>query len=187
MCDKIQLIIFFFIFTEDRSFEYPSQSFNSLQNSSYPSASSSAYHSSSSSSPRKDKSYSSQQKFHLNRSYPNTSNISDKRHSSHSFSTNQKQLYTNPQRSSVQNFNDDYLKNNTHLNTWSFLQQHDPSRYNNINKDRDYFHLRPDSLNTLRSREDDDDAATTTSGSYTLDHEEIDQELYPSQQKDLVV
>ena len=33
---------------------------------------------------------------------------------------------------------------------------------------------------------DDDDAATTTSGSYTINHEELDDDLYHAQ-KDLVV
>ncbi|KAL5012783.1 hypothetical protein ScPMuIL_011334 [Solemya velum] len=40
---------------------------------------------------------------------------------------------------------------------------------------------RQESLSTLRSREDDDDAATTTSGSYTINPEELNDDLYQLQ------
>ena len=65
--------------------------------------------------------------------------------------------------------------------SWDFLRQSQYPR-----KDKDYFNLRPESLCTLRSRDDDDDAATTTSGSYTINPEELEDDLYHAQ-KDLVV
>ena len=67
------------------------------------------------------------------------------------------------------------------------MHRENPSRYSNIPKDRDYFNLGPGSISTLRSRDDDDDAATTTSGSYTINPEELDEELGFKMQKDLVV
>lgn len=80
-----------------------------------------------------------------------------------------------------------YLDNSSkdmQYHSWDFLRQ---SAYAPFpRKDRDYFNLRPDSLSTLRSRDDDDDAATTTSGSYTINPEELDEDLFHAQ-KDLVV
>lgn len=80
-----------------------------------------------------------------------------------------------------------YLDNSSkdlQYHSWDFLQQSAYAQY--PRKDRDYFHLRPESLSTLRSRDDDDDAATTTSGSYTINPEELEDELFHAQ-RDLVV
>lgn len=96
----------------------------------------------------------------------------------------------NPSANSVNNnlsTSQTYLDNNSkdmQYHSWDFLRQ---SAYSQMpRKDRDYFHLRPESLSTLRSRDDDDDAATTTSGSYTINPEELEEDLFHAQ-KDLVV
>ncbi|OWF41280.1 protocadherin gamma-B5-like [Mizuhopecten yessoensis] len=74
----------------------------------------------------------------------------------------------------------------SNFNTWNYLQPNHSVNYSNISKDRDYFNLRTDSISTFRSRDDDDDAATTTSGSYTINPEELEDDLYRTHQ-DMVV
>ncbi|XP_060073316.1 protein dachsous-like [Ylistrum balloti] len=74
----------------------------------------------------------------------------------------------------------------SNFNTWNYLQPNNSGNYSNISKDRDYFNLRPESISTCRSRDDDDDAATTTSGSYTINPEELEDDLYRPHQ-DMVV
>ncbi|KAK3099863.1 hypothetical protein FSP39_010873 [Pinctada imbricata] len=117
---------------------------------------------------------------------------SDKRHSTNYEKLKIPTSAINPNYSYL-SYNDSYrINNQTRSPTsaskdWDFIRHDSASRYSNIPKDRDYFNLGPGSISTMRSRDDDDDAATTTSGSYTINPEELDDELGFKMQKDLVV
>lgn len=97
-------------------------------------------------------------------------------------------LYTPRQCTSHTNLSESYIDNKVksfNVSTWDYLRPNNSSSYKSIDKNRDYFSLRPDSMSTLRSRDDEDDGNTTTSGSYTLDPDELDHDFY--HQHDLVV
>lgn len=61
-----------------------------------------------------------------------------------------------------------------HSDPWDYMKS---SYYPSVHKD--YFSLGGGGsiISTTKSRDDDDDAATTTSGSYTINPEELDDDL----------
>ncbi|XP_061164428.1 protocadherin gamma-B5-like [Saccostrea echinata] len=70
-----------------------------------------------------------------------------------------------------------------HSDPWDYMNS---SYYHSVHKD--YFNLGGSSIiSTTKSREDDDDAATTTSGSYTINPEELDEDLNFRCSNDFVV